>query len=290
MDQAEQHWVPKSYLMAWCDPDFPLNYEPYVWRFARDGGMGHRKAPKNIFSERDFYTISDPSGQRDLHLEHLLGTLEDKFCQIRETRVARSEELTLEEKVWFCAFVAAMRSRTRGQRKAFQSQWGHALRVAEDLQHSLGAMTQEQRQNYRPHKFLGETSGSSLSIDDVRNIADKPIQYMLPQIIKQDMTWLARMKLVLFTTEDDVGFITSEQPCVWFDPKGGRRPPMLQSGSVEVTMPVSPKCLALLSWEDLPSYMVSTQSLVDNANRFQQMACDEYIVVRRNAIKPIWFD
>jgi len=35
---------------------------------------------------------------------------------------------------------------------------------------------------------------------------------------------------------------------------------------------------------------VATRLLeVDNANRFQQIACDEYFVVRRNTTKPVWF-
>lgn len=140
MDHGKQHWVPSSYLEAWCDPDLPPGHSPYVWRFPKHGGKGHRKAPHNIFAETDFYTIALPDGQRDLSLEHGLGTLEERFCRIRKSRIERREPLSDEEKVWVCAFIAAMRFRTRAQRIAFQQQWGHAVRVAEDLRDALNAI------------------------------------------------------------------------------------------------------------------------------------------------------
>ena len=128
-----------------------------------------------------------------------------------------------------------------------------------------------------------------MTISDVKKLADQPIQSMLPTIIEEDLPVLARMNLVTFTTEDDIGFLTSDHPCVWFDLRGGRRPPTLKSRTIEVLMPVSPNSLALLCWEDFPNYKNMSLREVDNANRFQQMACDEYFVVRRNATKPVWF-
>ena len=288
MDHSKQHWIPSSYLEAWCDPDLPSGYEPYVWRIPKDGGEGQRKAPRKIFAEADFYTIHLPDGRRDLRLEHGLGTLEAKFCQIRDTRIASREPLNSEEKVWFCAFIAAMHFRTRAQRNAFQQQWGHTLDVAEDLQRALATMTPEQLQKHRPQRSLGGTRGQSLTIDDVKKLAKEPIQRMLPSIIEADLPVLARMNLSIFTTEDDIGFITSDHPCVRFIPGGDRRPPMLHARRIEVTMPVSPNSLALLCWADVSAYEKGTPAELDNANRHQQIACDEYFIVRRNATKAVW--
>ncbi len=276
-------------MEAWCDPDLPPGYAPYLWRFPKDGGNGQRKAPHNIFAETDFYTIHLPDGQRDLSLEHGLGTLEENFCRIRKTRIDSREPLSTEEKAWFCAFIAAMHFRTRAQRNAFRQQWGRVLKMAEDLQQTLDAMTPEQLQQHRPPTSLGETRGPSLTIDGVKKLADQPIQHMLASIIEEDLPVLARMNLVIFTTEDDIGFVTSDHPGVWFDPRGGRRPPMLQSRTIEVSMPVSPNSLALLCWEDFPNYKDMSLLEVDDANRLQQIGCDEYFVVRRNATKPAWF-
>jgi hypothetical protein len=182
-----------------------------------------------------------------------------------------------------------MRFRTRAQRNAFRRQWGHALTVATDLQQALDAMTPEQRRHHRPARFLGETTGPALRIDDVKKLFDQPIQQMFVTIIQETLPVLARMNLVIFTTDDDIGFNTSDHPYVWFDPDGGRRRPALQSRSIEVTMPVSPNSLALMCWESLPNYKDMTPFEVDQANRLQQMACDEHFVVRRNAAKDVWF-
>jgi hypothetical protein len=66
----KQHFVPQCYLKAWCDPTTPVDQDPYVWRFRKDGSDPRRKAPENIFHETDLYTIHRPGGGRDLVLEH----------------------------------------------------------------------------------------------------------------------------------------------------------------------------------------------------------------------------
>jgi hypothetical protein len=55
---------------------------------------------------------------------------------------------------------------------------------------------------------------------------------MLPTIMRKDLPVLAQMNLAIFTTEDDLGFNTSDHPCVWFDPEGGRRPATLSSRTI----------------------------------------------------------
>ncbi len=289
MDHSKQHWIPSSYLEAWCDPDVPPRYEPYVWRVPKDGGEARAKAPTKIFAEADFYTLRLPDGQRHLSLEHGLATLESEFCEIRDTRIANREQLNTEERILFCAFVAAMHFRTRAQRKAFQKQWGHAHRVVEDVQQKLDAMTTEQRREFRPPRSLTGKRGPSLSIDDVKNLAGEPIQLMLRPMIDAALPALAKRNLCIFTTEDDVGFITSDHPCVWYDPNRIRRPTTLCSPTIEVTMPVSPSSLALLCWADVSAYEKGTPAELDNANRLQKFACEEYFVVRRNVIKSVWF-
>jgi uncharacterized protein DUF4238 len=289
MDHRNQHYVPSSYLEAWCDPDAPPHYEPYVWRIPKNGGEGQAKAPKNIFAESDFYTSHLPDGQRDLSLEHGLATLESKFCEIRDARIANREPLNTEDKVSLCAFVAAMHFRTRAQRNALQKQWGHAHRVVEDVRQALNAMTPAQRREYRPPRSLSKTTGPSLTIDEIKILASEPIQHMLLPAIANDLPVLARMNLCIFTTEDEVGFITSDHPCVWYDPNRRRIPTSLRARTIEVTMPISPNSLAFLCWEDVPEYKSLTLPGVDGANALRQIACKEYFVVRRNATKSVWF-
>jgi hypothetical protein len=52
-----QHYVPKSYLQAWCDPNCPPGQTPYVWVFSKGGGRVRKKSPEKLFRETDMYTV-----------------------------------------------------------------------------------------------------------------------------------------------------------------------------------------------------------------------------------------
>jgi hypothetical protein len=241
MERGKQHWVPSSYLEEWCDPECPSGYTPYLWRFLKGESTGQRKAPSTIFRETDFYTINGPQGERDLSLENWLGTMENRFRHIRDGTIAHSEPLEAEEKVWFCAFVAAMHFRTRAQRDALQQQWGHALEIMEDLKQVFERMTPEERRNQRRIEPLGGTTGESLSMAEVQRLADKPIQRMLPSIVRQDLPVLSRMNLTIFTTDDDIGFVTSDNPCAWLDPERPRKPPSRSCPGPKTYLAIRPR-------------------------------------------------
>jgi hypothetical protein len=74
-----QHYVPESYLQAWCDSACPPNQTPYAWFFKRDERIGFKKAPSNMFHESEFYTLKGIDGSRDLRLEKGLSSLEGLF-------------------------------------------------------------------------------------------------------------------------------------------------------------------------------------------------------------------
>src|SRR5258708_40104583 len=140
MENKSQHWIPRSYLEPWCDPNrVPANAEPYVWCFPKNGGSGKRKAPHDLFEDSDFYTILTADGERDLSLEDGLAVLENRFRPIRSLIEAR-QPISDRDRVWLCGFVAAMHWRTRSQRDAFRQEWGHVVKVAEDFEHALKRM------------------------------------------------------------------------------------------------------------------------------------------------------
>ena|SRR5712692_2186064 len=72
MQQERQHSVPEAPLKAGCDPDTPADQTARVWRFARGGSDGRRKAPVKLFRESDLYTISLPEGGRNLDYSECL--------------------------------------------------------------------------------------------------------------------------------------------------------------------------------------------------------------------------
>ena len=54
---TKQHYVPRCYLAGWVDPSTPAGQEPYVWVFNRGERKGRKKAPSNLFTETDLYTL-----------------------------------------------------------------------------------------------------------------------------------------------------------------------------------------------------------------------------------------
>ncbi|WP_225934728.1 MULTISPECIES: DUF4238 domain-containing protein [unclassified Cupriavidus] len=108
--------MPACYLKAWCDPACPAGHEPYVWIFDKDGSNPRRRAPSNTFTETDLYTIEKADGTRDLRLEQGLSELETHFTRIRNSRFKFRRDLSPEEHVYICVFLAAAQFRTPSSR------------------------------------------------------------------------------------------------------------------------------------------------------------------------------
>lgn len=289
----KQHFIPRSYLKAWCDPSTPTGQEPYVWLFSRDGSSSRRKAPDNIFHETDMYTIELPSGGRNLVLEHGLAQLESEFVSIRDTKLKRLESLELDEHVLLCAFIAAAHARTPTQRDHLAGQWGNVLAMADKMMEWAKTATPEQRRAAaslpRPNRE------KSLTYDEVKALADKPLQTAMVPSIKAAARLLTRLDFAVFTSDGGMTFITSDNPCVWFDAEACKRPPLFQGPalmyeSIEITLPVSPQQIILLNRRGVGGYFPAFERLVDEFNRRTRFSCTEYFVNDTNVARPIWFD
>ena len=290
----KQHWVPRAYLKAWCDPAVPTGQEPYVWRFAKDAQTVGRKAPQNIFYETDLYTIHLADGARDLTVEHGLSGLEDRFVGIRDNVLAKRQPIPPDDDLLLRAFLAAMQSRTPAHLEHWQGQYKSLLDQMDEMRQAMAAKTPEERE--RTAAMMGPTTtGPSASYEDVKAVAEGPVGPMLVTMIESQLPILAQMNLAVLNTTDSLGFITSDQPCVWFDPQAYKRPPLYQAPglafpTIEVTLPVSPSQIILLSWHELTGYVDVPVKVVDDTNRRTRFSCHEHFVARHNQTRPIWFD
>lgn len=294
MKHKKQHWIPQAYLKAWCDPNAVESHDPYVWRFSKDGRVCRKKAPKNIFYEKEFYTVHLADGVRDLTIEHGLAGLEDAFVTLRDQRLAKRTDLSAEEELLLRAFMAATKSRTLGHLQHFQEQFKSALEMGELMRQEMLAKSPEERMSFAPS--LGPVdSESSMSLDEVRELAEGPVGPMVVAEVKTQLPILAQMHLAVLCTDEPLGFITSDMPCVWFDPEAYNRPfPMNATGlawpTIEITMPVSPRQAILLSWRQLDGYIDITPEQVDDLNRKTRFMCDAHFIVCRNEQREVWFD
>lgn len=295
MKNKKQHWIPRSYLSAWSDPAIAEGVEPYVWLFPKECGEGRKKAPKNIFYESDMYTIKRADGVRDLRLEHGLAGLESDFVALRRDKLASRIELSSEDKLIACAFVAAAQARTQKQRDHFQSVWSGVLDHMNAIRDSMRKRSPKERDEIARLTAPASRSEASLGYDDVERLAGAPLQHMLESIVSTQIPLLYEMDIAILSTADSTGFITSDAPCVWFDPEAYSRPYLYQAPgltwpTIEVTLPISPSQLILINRQGMQGYQSIPSDVLDDINRRTRGYADRFFIVRENKTRPIWYE
>jgi uncharacterized protein DUF4238 len=293
-EHKAQHFIPQTYLKAWCDPNTPSNYTPYVWRFNKDGSDPRKKAPENIFQETDMYTIKGPNGERDLCLEKGLSGLESDFTAIREGKLKQKQPLTEDKFFIICTFVAAMQARTKAMRSHQTRQWAGLLEMMDKMKEQVSQMSLEERKRLASSLPHSHDKDSRMEYDQVKAMVERPLQKLMVPIIEVVAPLLAMMNMIIFETEDEPGFITSDHPCVWFDPEAYKRHPAfrspgLGSPSIEVTLPISPKQTIVLHHKDVDGYLDAPTEVVEELNRRVRVHAHEYFIVNINRTKDSWF-
>jgi hypothetical protein len=281
--------IPKSYTAAWVETDTPPNQTPAFWRISRNGDEKRRKSPIKSFVATDRYTILLQDGHRDLSVERTLAQIENNFVQARND-VEESIPITEAARLDLTLFAAAMLGRTeaRGDR------WFDAL------QQIRGFVAQ-----FEGQEGLTQASGSL----DFRKLPanahptstqelDAYLTNSIPQLVINSIQAAAprlyAMKLNIFTTDDEIGFVTSDNPCVMFNPSSNRyhptqRSPGLAQAEIEVTLPLSPRRLAVFSHKlRLPEYTAISKTTLDALNRRTIFFCDEAFVSRKAEVLSAW--
>jgi hypothetical protein len=151
MQRSRQHYVPSSYLKAWCEPETPTGQTPYVWIIAKDRSSTNKRAPDNIFKERELYTIRLPDGSRDLTLEEGLAGLEKDFCRIRREVISHGFDY------------AGYFSTSAAERvEALAAAANHVLSLDDGKKRFLDVMV-----------ALNQTSGIAIHLERARHLRDE---------------------------------------------------------------------------------------------------------------------
>lgn len=295
MSHKKQHYIPKCYLKAWCDPNTPPSQDPYVWQFTQDGNKSSKKAPHNIFHEKDMYTIKKADGSRDLTLEHGLAGLEDAFTKIRNEKIIHRKPLVPEEHVLLCAFMAALDSRTKSQRDHLKQQWEQPLKMMERMIEWGKTATIEEKKKMSSMSTLSSNKGKSLNYEQVKYLTRQPLQKMMFPMIQSLTPLLCGLDIATLEASSKPGFITSDSPCVWFDPEGYKRPPLYQGPAlmyptIEITFPVTPNMMIFLNRQGIKGYITIDERLTEEMNRRTRFDSHEYFIVNQDIKKEIWFD
>lgn len=274
MKYKKQHFIPVSYLRAWCDPLTPKDQEPYVWVVSKDGKEISRKAPKNVFSGTDFYTVYDENGDRYIELEHELKKIEDDFLYVRNK--LRDHQLITDDNLRALAsFVVTAFTRTKYQKRDQGEIWEELL----DIYQSLGF------QRNRPSLY-----------EQVVQLRKQPMPYFLFNFIRITLPVLMRMNLTIIETSRKPGFITSDNPVLWIDPSIllSNHPLTffgLGSPTLEILMPISPYQMMIFSWTERENYILdnSEPRMVDEINKMIVGFSEEDVIMHHNKPNLSWF-
>jgi Protein of unknown function (DUF4238) len=272
-ERKRQHTIPKSYLRAWCDPNTPAGQLPYIWRISKDGSSKKRKSPGKSFTQTDKYTIRLPTG-RNLVIEETLGNIENDFARVL-FQIRKRQALTPEDRARLCIFAAAMHARTEAMGQHSKSQMGNLHNMVVEMEKGIGL---------KPVQSL-----------ETAKLVDLAHQNAIATSLEFETPLLFRMRMSTFVTDDDVGFITSDNPCVWFNSELHKflpafRSPGLAQRLTEVTLPVTPHHLVLFSHVGPSGYIDVNQAFVDGANRLTRFHCDQEFVSWKGQTRPEWFD
>jgi hypothetical protein len=274
-EHKRQHVIPHCYLKAWCDPCTPAGQSPYIWRISRDGSSQKKKSPEKSFVATDRYTLTLPDGKRNLVVENTLAGLEDAFVSVRR-RVQRREKLNKRDRITLCLFTAAMQSRTIRA----GDNWKKTTQELHDVVSKL-----EEQHHAEPITSL-----------QTGKMVETAHQYFVMTALEIQTPLLFAMEMSIFVAKDECGFITSDSPCVWFNPKAHTLPPFYRSPGlaqpdIEVTLPLTPHHLLLISHHRPQTFYVDVnQKTVDEANRLVRAYSTSEFVSWKGETRPYWFE
>lgn len=275
MRYKNQHIITAAYIKEWCDPKTPDGQTPYIWRVSKDGQEVDNKAPKKLFSEKNFYTVYDENGERNLDLEHYLKRIEDDFLVARR-QITQHKPIADREFKSLVFFIASTFARTKFHKREQTEIWLELLEIYRRLDF--------QKRNPELYK-------------QVERLQSQPMPYHILNFVNITVPVLMRMNLTVWETSGDNEFITSDNPVLWLDPSLFlKNTPIsffgLGSPLLDIIMPISPNFAVQLTWTGPEKYAsIDTEpQAIDEINKLVVIFSDEFVVLSHNEPKQYWFE
>jgi len=267
MEKEQQHMIPKAYLKSWVCPNPPPGKIGTICVVPKDDPDNRAmKSPKEHFRENDRYTLTWLGG-RNLAVENSLGMVEGWFGEAF-VNIQAWKQLDVHDRVKLAFFTAAMMLRTNHIPTIMANVLGTTQSQSEKLEkkEGLDSSYSEALKAQLPD-VTGDTVGNGL-------------------IFTASM--LIRMKLSIFTTDDEAGFVTGDEPCYICVP--GAWNPYPAHPDVELTIPLSPRHMAFYSWKIEPMlYVPWAAETVGRVNARTVAGCKKEFVSWKGIVRPEWF-
>jgi hypothetical protein len=116
-------------------------------------------------------------------------------------------------------------------------------------------------------------------------------QHFIAMSLRQEPQLYFAMHMTVFVTDDPIGFITSDAPCVWYNPRAHTFPPFYRSPGlaqedIEVTLPLTPQMLLAFSHRAYGDYLDVGRDVVDKLNHRLRAFADEEFVSWKGVSRP----
>jgi len=168
----------------------------------------------------------------------------------------------------------------------------------EALQERIDKASPESRESMEQisRASLGVRPGQGIGVEDIRQLESQPIQAMIGPALRLSIPVLKKMRLNVLSTDDQLGFVTTDSPCTWFDPEAYKLHPLfrstgLASSTIEITLPISPKQCLAFTHSPLPSgYIDVNPHTVDVLNHRHIAHCDQSFISHSEITRPTWFE
>ena len=133
------------------------------------------------------------------------------------------------------------------------------------------------------------TNSKRISLEELNDVIDKPLENIMVPIVKNLVPELAKLKIAIFYTKEDFGFITSDNPCVWRSFEAHMRlfqSPGLNDDTINIILPISPTHCILLN-KQIEGYIdIDTNpESIDQINTLIYEGAENCIISNQKGIK-----
>jgi hypothetical protein len=257
--KKKHHIVPKCYLANFTDSRSPPGHQPYVWVIRKDDLSVSKRAPSNLLTSNDVYSIHLDDGTRSLVLEDSLAHLESQFARLYRAVIRPRLSMTAEQKLVLAAFTTAMLMRTMTFKETIDRFHDEILDKMRQLEERFGTGTASSE-----HYSRQFTEGHA-----------KSLLSSLPQTAEV----VYRMNFAFLHPAAGERFVTSDVPAFLFNPhleapedaspqmRALFTAPGLAQRDIYLLFPLAPDTLLCARWMEMKEQAVADKEMVEFFNR-----------------------
>jgi Protein of unknown function (DUF4238) len=217
----QQHYVHRAYLEGFTDPAYEKRGESYLWAYL-PGKSPFRQKP-DLIAKRNYYYCFDREEKRQFDFEHTLQKLEDVSISVLRKLRTQNFRLNPEERLTLAGYVALSYTRVpiferlvdrfAALHEAFKLE--QFVSDPENLKLFAREESEKTGKAVTPDEVLRKLNAGNVFLTQSNRgwSLEQMIRVMLTlQRVINDMRWQ-----FLLAEDDDLGFLTSDNPVALFD-------------------------------------------------------------------------